>query len=483
MFNRKDKQSKLLFCSSVTLGIFWLGLLIFIAKKGGIDKSVEILIFGSKNIKEILQFKYIPITRQSYIVALGRYLFPLSIVLFSLNLNNANTFRKLKKYWYIFLILPIISLVIYFPSFYEKYFSNSALFMNIILISCEIWIFSYIILSWILVINEYTHISSNYFRKRFLLNTLPIFSMSSLFALYAPQDPAQIFLFYRNEFMSSRGLWYLSKGLNSSVYMFIGIISLFSALIGFITLFRQMQIKWNEDKEEAVLRQKNITANNGANIFFHGIKNQLIANKILNKRLFAEIEKSNIENPEILKLAKDMKNNNAQMLEKMEGLYQSFRQKELHYKPIDCNLIISDSILQFKKKYPQGKVLVNTKPNLMILGDSSYLSEAFYNILTNAWESELEKNIEYQEPIELIIKEERTHILFTFKDYGIGILKTDKKKILEPFYSSKNSMNNWGMGINYTMRIIKNHMGSIRFETINNTTCVDIVLPKYKGSN
>jgi signal transduction histidine kinase len=483
MFNKKDTQSKLLFYSSITLGIFWFGILIFIAKKGGINNTVEIVLFGSKKIKEVLQFKYIPITRQSYIVAFGRYLFPLFILLFSANKNNSNRFRKVKENYYIFLVLPIISLIVYLPSIFDKFFSSSTFAMRFILVGCEFWIFSYIIISWLLVINEYKHISSKYFRKRFLFNILPMFSLSSLFLLYAPQDPAQIFLFYRNDFMSNRGLWYLSKGLNSSVYIFIGGISLLSALIGFVTLFRQVQIQWNEDKEEAVLRQKNITASNGANIFFHGIKNQLIANKILNKRLFAEIEKNNIDSPEILNLATDMKNNNAQMLEKMEKLYLAFKEKEIHFKPIYCSEIVESSIIKFKKKYPNGQVLFTPTSNLLVIGDKTYLSEAFYNILTNGWESELEKNIEYQSPLEIIIKEERTHIIFTFRDFGVGILKNDKKKILEPFFSSKNSMNNWGMGINYTMRIIKNHMGTIRFETIDNITNVDIILPKYRGSN
>jgi signal transduction histidine kinase len=355
--------------------------------------------------------------------------------------------------------------------------------MYFILGSCEVWVFSYIILSWILIINEYNNISSSYFKKRFLFNSLPIFSMSGLFSLYAPQDPAQIFLFYRNEFMSNRGLWYLSKGINSSVYVIIGAMSLFSALIGFITLYRQLQIKWVEDKEEAVLRQKTITASNGANIFFHGIKNQLIANKILNKRLFAEIEKTNIENPEILSLANNMKINNSQMLEKMDSLYQSFRQHEIHFKPIDCNSIKDSAIQKFTKKYPKGIVIVNSAPTLMVLGDIAYLSEAFYNILTNGWESEVEKDLDFQKDLEIIVKEERTHIIITFKDFGVGINKNNKKKILEPFFSSKNSINNWGMGINYTMKIVKNHMGNIRFESINNVTCVYIILPKYKGSN
>ncbi len=483
MINRRDKHSTLLFFSSISLGIFWIGILIFIAKKGGIDKSVETLLFLTKNLKEVLQFKYIPITRQSYIVAFGRYLFPLFVLLLSLHLHIGNTFKRAKKHWMMFLILPIISLIIYYPTFFDLFISHNELLMSFILFGSVTWVFCYIILSWILIINEYNNISSSYFKKRFLFNTLPIFSMSGLFSLYAPQDPAQIFLFYRNEFMSDKGLWYLSKGLNTSVYVIIGTLSLLSALIGFITLSRQLQIKWIEDKEEAVLRQQNITASNGANIFFHGIKNQLIANKILNKRLFAEIEKSNIDNPEIRNLAATMKINNAQMLEKMETLYQSFRQNEIHFKPIDCNSIIDESILKFVKKYPQGKVFVSSPNNVMVLGDKSYLSEAFYNILTNGWESELEKNLDKQSNLEIIVKEERTHVVFTFKDYGVGISKLNKKKIIEPFFSSKNSVNSWGMGINYTMKIVKNHMGTIRFESKNNITYVDIILPKYKGSN
>jgi signal transduction histidine kinase len=171
------------------------------------------------------------------------------------------------------------------------------------------------------------------------------------------------------------------------------------------------------------------------------------------------------------------------MLEKMDTLYQSFKQKELHLIPLACSDIIEQALQKFFKKYPLGKVKVSGSTSLMVLGDGPYLSEAFYNILTNGWEAELEKNPEQQATMLFTIKEERLQVSFILQDFGTGIPKANRKKVFEPFFSSKNSMSNWGMGMHFVKNIVENHMGSIRFESSNLGTTVFIVLPKYRRNS
>ena len=81
--------------------------------------------------------------------------------------------------------------------------------------------------------------------------------------------------------------------------------------------------------------------------------------------------------------------------------------------------------------------------------------------------------------IELIVRLERLWVSISILDRGSGIPKALKKKIWEPFYSSKNSSSNWGMGMYYTRSIIRNHMGSIRFESSKEGTSFIIMLPRY----
>ena len=59
--------------------------------------------------------------------------------------------------------------------------------------------------------------------------------------------------------------------------------------------------------------------------------------------------------------------------------------------------------------------------------------------------------------------------------------KSQIKKIFDPFYSSKNSNFNWGMGLHYVREIVKSHLGSIRVESEDGKgSSFYILLPKYQ---
>ena len=49
-------------------------------------------------------------------------------------------------------------------------------------------------------------------------------------------------------------------------------------------------------------------------------------------------------------------------------------------------------------------------------------------------------------------------------DNGLGMSKSQIKKIFDPFYSSKNSNYNWGMGLYYVREVVKSHLGKMRVE-------------------
>lgn len=75
----------------------------------------------------------------------------------------------------------------------------------------------------------------------------------------------------------------------------------------------------------------------------------------------------------------------------------------------------------------------------------------------------------------------RQYTVIEIRDVGTGIKKTDTKKIMEPFYSTKNSNFNWGMGLHYVHTIIKEHLGILRFESKEGEgTTFFLFLPKFK---
>ena len=76
---------------------------------------------------------------------------------------------------------------------------------------------------------------------------------------------------------------------------------------------------------------------------------------------------------------------------------------------------------------------------------------------------------------------ERLYSVIEIKDFGMGMNKKLRKKVFDPFFSSKNSNHNWGMGLYYVREIVKSHLGIINIESVEGEgSSFFVMLPKYK---
>ncbi|QNK40349.1 ATP-binding protein [Caproicibacter fermentans] len=75
----------------------------------------------------------------------------------------------------------------------------------------------------------------------------------------------------------------------------------------------------------------------------------------------------------------------------------------------------------------------------------------------------------------------RIYTFFEVDDNGGGIPKNEQKKIVDPFYTTKNTNYNWGMGLHYVKRIAKSHFGMLRFESFpGQGSSFFLVLPQHE---
>ena len=133
---------------------------------------------------------------------------------------------------------------------------------------------------------------------------------------------------------------------------------------------------------------------------------------------------------------------------------------------------------RFQKKYPDGNLLIQMDGGIQVLADENYLSEALYNLLTNAWEATLEAGRD--DPVELLSHQERLYTVLEVRDRGTGIPPSIFKHIFEPFYSEKNTNSNWGMGLYHVRTIVRSHLGTIRVENRpGGGATFLILLPRY----
>ncbi|MDO4483090.1 MAG: HAMP domain-containing sensor histidine kinase [Clostridia bacterium] len=116
-------------------------------------------------------------------------------------------------------------------------------------------------------------------------------------------------------------------------------------------------------------------------------------------------------------------------------------------------------------------------PNTNILCDRNHFSEALYNILLNGWEAQ--QSAGRDTPLVVNCHQERLWTVVEITDCGNGIPKAQLRHIYEPFFSSKNTNLNWGMGLYYVRQIIRSHLGVLRIETrLGSGTTFIIQLPR-----
>jgi len=96
-----------------------------------------------------------------------------------------------------------------------------------------------------------------------------------------------------------------------------------------------------------------------------------------------------------------------------------------------------------------------------VWADIMMLENIFYNLISNAIKYAGKSKVE----IEIGCKEENSGILIWVKDNGVGISKSDQKKIFDRFYQVKNQGVGTGIGLSFVKEIIELHKADIWVES------------------
>ncbi len=126
---------------------------------------------------------------------------------------------------------------------------------------------------------------------------------------------------------------------------------------------------------------------------------------------------------------------------------------------VNLRLILRDALGTFDNEIKVVKEL-NGIEEAKIKGDESQLIRVFNNLLKNSSQAIPENRIGV---IQVILTESETDFLVEIKDNGKGISPEQYDKIFTPNFTTKSSGS--GLGLAIVKNIIKNHGGSIRFES------------------
>jgi signal transduction histidine kinase len=219
----------------------------------------------------------------------------------------------------------------------------------------------------------------------------------------------------------------------------------------------------------------------GVSMFVHSMKNQLLSTRVIYKRIDQLYEQPELDTGKLKEYVDALREVNDGMLSRIEELYRSVKKNSIEMVPLTMDEIFAASIDRFHEKYPEIEVEVQNDDVRMVLADKLHFCEAIYNLLINAQEAILNAERGEQGNILLYCKNERLYTVIEVRDNGKGMTKSQIKKIFDPFYSSKNSNFNWGMGLYYVREIAKSHLGSVRVESeVGKGSSFYILLPRYE---
>lgn len=146
--------------------------------------------------------------------------------------------------------------------------------------------------------------------------------------------------------------------------------------------------------------------------------------------------------------------------DKVGELLDFYKKEKIFFKEVDLVMCLKSTIAKINQVSKIPVHIVNFPENSVIRGDSYQIQSLFYNLLKNSIEA-IEKKGNEDGKIEVSFIEEEKWICLDFKDNGIGISKSELKRIWIPFISNKNTFLNWGIGLSHAKKIMDAHLGHI----------------------
>lgn len=464
MFLRKNQESFFLLGMCCSLMVQLCGILIFIAKKGGYTQDILRFLYFSLDLKNRVQYLYITLGQMGYMIAVGRYLFPLFLMEIALQYSMLPFVRRHPRLkWYV-AVLPVAALVVYIPSVFTGLTDRWPWLHHVIVQCSYISILAYVALALLLLVQELRTITIRFYKRQFACVLVCLAALSGLYILYCGQDPAQVYRFYSYDYVWNKGLGYLQYAPGMGGYVTLVVVNVICGVLGIASLLRYTRDNLLTDREEMGLERKFDVARSGASVFVHSIKNQLLANRVLEKHIYQELDGGQPDLARVRECVDQLHENNELLLLRSEELYRTVKSKSVHLTLLRLSEVEKTTLQRFVRKYPDALCQTRLNGDIRVMADLSYLSEALYNLLTNAWEANVSAG-RADCPICLSSRQDRLYTVLEVSDQGVGIARSEQKKIFDPFYSSKNSNTSWGMGLYHARRIVKAHLGQLRVES------------------
>lgn len=150
----------------------------------------------------------------------------------------------------------------------------------------------------------------------------------------------------------------------------------------------------------------------------------------------------------------------------VSGLRNFSRLDESEIKEVDINEGINSTLVLLRNNTPPNtKVILELEELPLIECYPGKLNQVFMNLFSNAFYAIREKGAELQNSLIIKTYQKNNQIKVEVMDTGIGMNEETKKKIFEPFFSTKKIGEGTGLGMSIVNEIIIHHGAEISIES------------------
>ncbi len=158
----------------------------------------------------------------------------------------------------------------------------------------------------------------------------------------------------------------------------------------------------------------------------------------------------------------------------VNNLLNLARKKEVQTTLCSINDIINDSLnyVQMQTNFSQITVDKNFDQRSLVRCDRSQMEQVFLNLFSNAIDA-----MNGSGTLRLETMREGGQLKIFVQDSGAGMSDETKRKLFDPFYTTKDAGKGVGLGLTIVYRIIERHRGTISVESLPGRTVFNIALP------
>lgn len=480
LFVVKAKSPSAYWMALVLVGWFlsMAGFILFFSKYGGFYYHVNLILFLDDRIRQFLLTSPISIDWISRLITAGRSIFIFSLTGLSLRLFYNRPFNELWPKYMLNSILPLANLWFYDPAVYRSMLGLIEREQTFIIsLITRTWVVASTLIAVIAMIWRYRRLSIPWVKNRLKHILLGIFSLIAFYFYLVFMGPLQV-----TDVRTYYFLYWDFSNFNPPLTMvdwYIGIgFTGFTSILSIVSIWKYTEVQNQLGKPDLHLARKLKTANMGVRVFTHGIKNQLLMTQLLvNQTTDLVHGQTAAADQRVIRNLEQVSEIVGQTLSRLDQLYQSFKTSSLELATISNEEMIQTTLDKIKVKPDHINLIKQIDDHCLLLADVFHLSEALSNILINAFEAipPLKTGI-----ISVRSYTEDKWCVIRITDNGVGIDKEHLQQIFDPFFTSKNTTRNWGVGLSYTKQIIHGHFGHILVESEpEQGSQFDIFLPVY----